>query len=612
MLGLHDKADSFSPQKSEFSSITSIAVVSFVLLTCVSAYAENMPVTPLSGAGALGNQLRQQAERPPAPPVSAPLVLPATKQARQHLVGDNRTVIVKKVVFTGVPVDVKGLNEVTLQQAVSSFLNQPLTFSGLEAMAQKVTDLYRGHGVLLAQTVLPPQTIKDGVLTLQVIPGRYDAAEINNTSSLRTSIVQRLIRTTTPEHNVVTQHALEREALLFNDIPGVTAQVFMKAGRQAGTTVPDIRLDTGKTYGAYVGADNQGDPTTGRSRVMVGGYANNLLGLGDQLRVDVLDAYENSNLFNGSLDYSLLVGGGYGTRVGANYSHLNYRYSVNKQSFNGYSDNWGVYFTQPWIRTSQARVDVRLDAGQQYLTDNYPSMYSSMPGYFGGKGTQGRKQVSFGSFSLVGSVADLPGGLTGFGLSGTTGSVGLRSDISQVLEQQADSGGHFARINYQLNHEQQVWGPFALYGGVNGQEANHNLEASQKFLMGGPTAVRAYDIGDGLVDEGVVGTAEIRGQWHVPVLRWLGNDPKLTVATFYDQGWGKQYRSNFNKGADGYGERLADDNNLNLAGAGLYATVADAGNYGLTLTWAHRTGGVDPNAVHNDSDRFWVSAVKTF
>ncbi|EMD3522206.1 ShlB/FhaC/HecB family hemolysin secretion/activation protein, partial [Salmonella enterica] len=168
--------------------------------------------------------------------------------------------------------------------------------------------------------------------------------------------------------------------------------------------------------------------------------------------------------------------------------------------------------------------------------------------------------------------------------------------------------GQFARLNYQLNHDQQVWGPFSVYAGVNGQLADGNLDSSQKFLMGGPTAVRAYDVGDGSVDQGVVGTAEIRGRWDIPVRRWLGNMPQLTVATFYDQGWGEQYRNN----DDGYGGRLANDNHMNLAGAGLYATVADAGNYALTLTWAHRTGNADPNAVHDDRDHFWVSAVKTF
>ncbi|EKO1025442.1 ShlB/FhaC/HecB family hemolysin secretion/activation protein, partial [Salmonella enterica subsp. enterica] len=301
---------------------------------------------------------------------------------------------------------------------------------------------------------------------------------------LRSLVVQRLVRTTTPEGDVLTRAQLEREALLLSEIPGVNAQVTMKAGSRQGTTTPEITLTPGQRFGGYVGLDNQGDPTTGRSRVMAGGYANNLLGLGDQLRVDLLDAWEKSDLFNGTLDYSLLAGGGYGTRVGASYSHLNYRYNLNKLGFQGYSDNWGLYVTQPWIRTSRARVDVRLDGGQQFLTDIYPDA-------LGGKG---RKQVSTGSLALTGSVADLPGGVTGFGISGTTGNVDLRNETARFWNQ---NDGQFSRLNWQLNHEQQVWGPFSVYAGAKGQMANGNLDASQKFLMGGPTAVRAYDIGDG-------------------------------------------------------------------------------------------------------------------
>ncbi|EKR0521648.1 ShlB/FhaC/HecB family hemolysin secretion/activation protein, partial [Salmonella enterica] len=212
----------------------------------------------------------------------------------------------------------------------------------------------------------------------------------------------------------------------------------------------------------------------------------------DQLRVDLLDAYEKSDLFNGSLDYSLLAGGGYGTRVGVNYSHLNYHYNLSGLGFNGYSDNWGLYVTQPWIRTSRARVDVRLDGGQQFLTDTYPDELGVMAG-------KGRKQVSSGALTLTGSVADLPGGVTGFGITGTTGNVDLRNGTARLWNQ---NSGQFSRLNYQLNHDQQVWGPFSVYAGVNGQMTNNNLDASQKFLMGGPSAVRAYDIGDGSVDQG--------------------------------------------------------------------------------------------------------------
>ncbi|ECJ9599485.1 ShlB/FhaC/HecB family hemolysin secretion/activation protein [Salmonella enterica] len=566
------------------------------LMTGISNTAMAARVLSVPGASSLGNQLRQEAVRSPAAPASATLVLPAEGTTRKSLSQDNHTtVIVKQVVFTGNPPGLKGLSEDDMQRILTADLNRPQTFAGLEAMAQKITVMYRNNGLLVARAVLPPQTLKDGVLTIHIIPGRYDNTHINSTAPVRTSVVQRLASSATPEGEMVTRAQLEREALLLSEIPGVNAQLAMKAGSQQGTTAPEITLTPGQQFGGYVGLDNQGDPTTGRSRVMAGGYGNNLLGLGDQLRVDLLDAWEKNDLFNGSLDYSALAGGAYGTRVGANYSHLNYRYNLNRLGFKGYSDNWGVYATQPWIRTSRARVDIRLDGGQQFLTDTYPDA-------LGGKG---RKQVSAGALTLNGSVVDLPGGVTGFGLTGTTGNVDLRNETARLWTR---NEGQFTRFNYQLNHDQQIWGPFSVYGGVKGQIANRNLDSSQKFLMGGPSAVRAYDIADGTVDQGVVGTVEARSLWAIPLQSWAGNAPQATVAAFYDQGWGEQYRDNDN----GRGGHLTDSNNMNLAGAGLYATVADAGNYALTMTWAHRTGNADPNAVHEDHDRFWVSAVKTF
>ncbi|HHZ8255379.1 TPA: ShlB/FhaC/HecB family hemolysin secretion/activation protein, partial [Escherichia coli] len=418
------------------------------LIVCAGVQAAVVPSVP--GAGTLGNQLRQESVRTPAAPVSAPLVLPEEGQARRALSADNHTTVsVKQVVFTGNPPGLKGLSEADLQRELAGDLNRPQTFAGLEAMAQKITALYRHHGLLVARAVLPPQTLKDGVLTVRIISGRYDRARISNTSSVSTAVAQRLVSTTTPQGDVVTRNQLEREALLLGEIPGVNARVAMTSGTQQGTTAPEITLTPGQRFGGYIGLDNQGEPTTGRSRVMLGGYANNLLGLGDQLRVDLLDAYENSDLFNGSLDYSLLAGGGYGTRVGVNYSHLNYHYNLSGLGFNGYSDNWGLYVTQPWIRTSRARVDVRLDGGQQFLTDIYPDE-------LGGKG---RKQVSSGALTLAGSVADLPGGVTGFGLTGTTGNVDPRNGTARLWNQ---NSGQFSRFNYQVNHDQQVWGPFSV------------------------------------------------------------------------------------------------------------------------------------------------------
>lgn len=567
-------------------------------------------LTPPTGAGQLGNQLRQEAAGTPQAPVMPSLTLPADERGQIRTPAGNARVTVKQVRFTG-DVTIPGprarsVTEAALQKVVSPWLGRPLSFGDLQAMTAAVTTYYRDRGVLLARAILPPQTIRDGRLTVQVIPGKYDHATLHNSSRLRDAQAMRMVNAGTPAGTVVTKGGLERTALLLAEVPGVEAQVALKSGSQPGTSAPEVTLTPGKRVGGYVGLDNQGDPTTGRSRVMAGVYANGLLGYGDQLRVDLLDAYEKSNLFNGSLDYSLLAGG-YGTRVGVSYSHLNYHYNFLQQGYNGYSDNWGVYVTHPWIRTARARVDVRLDAGQQFLTDKYPAQL------FMGLGEEGRKRVTLGSVTVSGSVAGVPGGVTGFSLQGTTGSLDYRNDLSRLINfsDELGSSGQFARLNWGLNHDQQVWGPFSVYAGLNGQLANHNLDSSQKFLLGGPSAVRAYDIGTGSVDNGTVATGEVRWKHGLPQTRWTawaGAAPSVTVAAFYDQGWGEQYAQNRSQS----GGELAAHNHVNLAGAGLYTTVADAGNYALTLTWAHRTGDADPVSGLADRDRFWVSAVKSF
>ncbi|HAK6818158.1 TPA: ShlB/FhaC/HecB family hemolysin secretion/activation protein [Salmonella enterica] len=559
-------------------------------------------------AGTLGNQLRQTQPQVTPAPALPDLHLPADAGGRSKAPADDGArVVLERVVFSGpVPFpDELALTSPRLQAVVAPWLHRKVSFADLQALTDAVTREYRERGLLLARAVLPPQTIKGGVLTVQIIPGQYDAARLHNTSTLNDAALQRVLSATLPAGEVVRKEALERAALLLSEIPGGHSQVSLTAGGKAGTTSPDVTVTPGKRVAGYLGLDNQGDPTTGRSRVLGGIVVNNLSGWGDQLRIDALDAYENSDLFNGMLDYSLPVGG-WGTRVGASYSHLNYRYDFMQLGYRGYSDNWQLYVTHPWVRTAQARVDVRLDGGQQYLTDKYPSAL------LGDAGATGRKRVTLGSLGVNGSVAALPGGVSGFALQGTLGQTEYRNDVAQEIafSREVGSGGAFSRLNWQLSHDQQVWGPLSAYGRLSGQQASHNLDSSQKFLLGGPAGVRAYDIGAGAVDNGTLGTVELRSTWPVPAAwGWLGSQPGLTVAAFYDQGWGEQFKSNDNRGGEG---NLTAQNRQSLSGAGLYATLADRDNYALTLTWAQRTGQKDPVSGRSDNDQFWVSAVKMF
>ncbi|ECJ2445897.1 ShlB/FhaC/HecB family hemolysin secretion/activation protein [Salmonella enterica subsp. diarizonae] len=573
--------------------------LAFLLPLCLVPVGASAVTLP--SAGTLGGQLRQEAESAVPAPLVPSLVLPAEGGRTSDIPRGGATVVISKVVFTGL--EGTGVSPAEATAAVADLLGRPQDFAGLQNMTGRVSGLLQKRGMLLAQAVLPAQNVTQGTLSIQVVPGRYDRASVANSSPVRQAVVLRMVDAATPEGSVVRKDKLERLALLLAELPGTDAGISLQEGQAPGTSQLAVAVNPGKRTGGYLGLDNQGDRVTGRQRVMGGAYVNEILGMGDQLRVDLLDAYQKSNLFNGALDYSLQVTG-YGTRAGMNYSHLNYRYALQGVGFSGYSDNWGLYVTHPWIRTAQARVDVRADVGQQFLTDNYPAIFSSLSG----GSTQGRKQVDSSSLSLRGSLAAIPGGLSSFSVQGTTGNVDYRSPLSQSLAR-SDSAGQFSRLNYQLSHEQQAWGALSFYGALSGQVASHNLDSSQKIILGGPFGVRAYDTGSGQSDQGTLFSSEIRVRKPVALSPWLGAAPAFTVAGFYDQAWGQQYKDNVSSGG---GALVNKDNHFSLSGAGMYASLADAGNYALTLTWARRTGMADPVSGRDERDRVWLSAVKTF
>ncbi|MLU99871.1 hypothetical protein DRU74_24710, partial [Salmonella enterica subsp. enterica] len=86
----------------------------------------------------------------------------------------------------------------------------------LQAMTDAVTRHYRDHGTLVARAVLPPQTIKDGVLTVKIIPGHYDKGSLSNSSRLRDAQAVRMVSAAAPAGTVVTRGSLERMALLLS------------------------------------------------------------------------------------------------------------------------------------------------------------------------------------------------------------------------------------------------------------------------------------------------------------------------------------------------------------------------------------------------------------
>jgi hemolysin activation/secretion protein len=110
----------------------------------------------------------------------------------------------------------------------------------------------------------------------------------------------------------------------------------------------------------------------------------------------------------------------------------------------------------------------------------------------------------------------LGGGYTGGSLGLVLGRLSIRSqadrDRDAALGDRATQG-RYLKLSLQASRLQALpalGAGWSVYGGLSAQWADRNLDASEKFALGGAQAVRAYAPGEGAADAGVITTLELR------------------------------------------------------------------------------------------------------
>ena len=103
-------------------------------------------------------------------------------------------------------------------------LGTTVSLADIYDIANALTNKYRNEGYILTQVVVPPQTIENGLVRLQVVEGFVDGITI--AGEPRESAVKqfRKYADNLRENNILSAQNLERYLLLINDLPGVTAR----------------------------------------------------------------------------------------------------------------------------------------------------------------------------------------------------------------------------------------------------------------------------------------------------------------------------------------------------------------------------------------------------
>ncbi|MBO9688006.1 MAG: ShlB/FhaC/HecB family hemolysin secretion/activation protein [Mitsuaria chitosanitabida] len=488
------------------------------------------------------------------------------------------------------------LPEPELQALVADAKGRQLSHSQLQSLAARVTAALQKRGFLLARAYLPRQDLTQGELEIVVLSGRLQSGRHRVTvSGADERLAPRLgaIADTALAQGPVRYEQLERALLLINDVPGVQARATLERGDEPGTSRLDVRTDTGRAWALDASADDFNNRYTGQWRV--GAAASLIRPLN---REDLLQASVSRT--DGSRQAALAYGFGVhpsGLRAQFATTWMDYRVGEDLKPLDlrGTARTVSAGLSYPLLRGRERNLWISTEAEQRTLVDEALGQ------------TLRDRRLNRLTVNLYGNLWDatLGGAQNDFGLGVTNGTVTLREAADRVADSvTARTAGSYDKLTWRVSRLQTAnalpgWG---LYVGGYGQLSARNLDSSEKFLLGGPSGVRAYPVGEASGDNGWVGTAELRRELSV------GSGIAAQLIGFVDYGRVEQHERLWATALGG------QPNSYALGGAGVGANLAGE-RWTLRASWARAIGhNAGRSAAGRDADgradrqRFWLQA----
>lgn len=567
-------------------------------LTALSAVMLIMHVADAQTSRPNAGQLLQQTA-PTLPPVHGQNqgVTPAAPVMPSQSIASTATVLVKAIHFSGNT----HIDDARLQRAIPEFdriVGTSATLAQINTLADAVTRYYREQGYFVAVAYIPRQTVDDGVVTIAVLEGKLDQVRVGHSGGYAPERLQHYedeALCAGCADATLTRRRADRAVGLISTLPGIaSASGTLSPGAQVGSS--DFTLDAvaAPTITGALGVDDYGNEYTGRIRETGSLRWNNPLGIGDLFTADValsdrwgLGGTLGRGALNGVLDYSLPVGYD-GWRIGANYSHLLYRLGAPFDITEAYGggNEFNAYVSYPMLLAPNTHLWLRASYGVKWLSDTVLAETFHTRDTTVTLSAYGDHIDTFGGGGLTQYAATFTRGLIGYG-------------AGPLPSNTPNAAGHFAKLNLSVSRDQTLayfannTQRLSLYGALQGQWSNTNLEAVEKLTLGGPSGVRGYPVGEAVGDEGAVATVELHDSFAVPA---LGGD-NLTLSLFRDNGWLAINHTSWS-GYQGPVQRR-------LGSTGIGADLLRQGRYDLKVMWALRDPGGETDTATRDH-RAWL------
>lgn len=530
-----------------------------------------------------GSQM-QQIPPTPVPQKMVPGIEVAPGRAPIVSGTESVKIIVSSLKVTGA----RAYSEAALLSVTGFKPGSELSLADLRGMAARIADFYHRNGYFVAQAYLPEQDIKNGVVTIAVLEGRYGNITLRNNTNLSNDLASSLLGGL-HSGDPITSAPLENRLLLLSDLPGVTVKSTLMPATGAGASDLIVNITPGQRVTGSIDADNAGNRYTGEYRIGATINFNEPTGHGDVASLRALTSGSGLNYARAS--YQMQFGK---AKVGIAYSDLEYKLGREFASLgaNGTAKIASIYGNYPLTRSRNDNLYIQLGFDAKTFQDKIDSTSTTID-----------KKSHVLMASLYGDHRDTlgGGGLSNYYLTWSAGNLDIQTPTARAFDAMtAKSNGHFSKLGFNAMRLQRVTDSVALFASINGQLASKNLDVSEKMELGGMYAVRAYPEGEAYADQGYV----------------LNLEARLLLPKFSEQQSGQMHLIGFvDTGTVTVNKDpwAAGANRRTLSGAGIGLNWTSAGNdFVVKAFYAHKLGNAVATSAPDESGRFWIQAVKYF
>jgi hemolysin activation/secretion protein len=490
-------------------------------------------------------------------------------------------VFIGTVVVEGVEL----LSDEEISAIVAPFGEKELSFKQMQKVADLITDEYRKKGYVTSRAYMPPQKIRDGVLTVRVVEGKAGDVEIKGNKYFSSALLKKKLEI--EPSGYFDYSALQQALIYINESPDREASAILVPGRGPGTT--DIILEVEDHLPVHVGFsyDNYGSRFIEKNRFGMTLEHNNLTGHDDKLFIKG-QASEANHLLLQQARYVYPLTSRFELGGHVLFSQLELGREFKDLDAEGDARIFGLFSNYAVVEEDNLEAALNLGFDAKDITNQLSGTQISRDELSVAKaGFELDAKDPWGRTILT---AEVNGGIPDF--------LGSMSEEDPDASR-AGAGGEFIKGVSNLFRLQPMPLSTSMLVKNSFQWSGDTLTASEQFQIGGPTSVRGYPPGELSGDKGFYSSVE----WSLPMYG-LSQDIRIPLRKekIYDAFrfvlFGDVGMVNFNDTRTGESE----SGTLRAAGFGGRFTVAD--ELECRVEVGYPLGGKDPS--DGDQAHTWV------